>query len=136
MQVFNSVVYDELQQKLLSLNTLFNGLRTQHQRLDHWQNEGLLILPDEKLVGKTFVSQTDKTGQIKQVEQRETYQYVPIKQTLQVFLQQPGVISAILEDKTSKDTDILESFYDGSFFQEKVSTAADKTDNLVLPILL
>ena len=136
--VFHSVVFDELQKKLLCLKTLFNGLRTQYQRDDHWKNEGLLILPEEKLVGKTFASHTDKTGQIKQVEQRETYQYVPIKKTLQVFLEQQGVLASILEDKTSTDKDVVESFYDGSFYQEKVSrpTAADKTNSLVLPLLL
>ena len=76
----NNACFEDVKQRIQAIKSSFNGFRTQYQRDSFFRKEGLLIPPEEKLVGRTFISQTaSTTGEIMQVEKGDTYQYVPLE---------------------------------------------------------
>ena len=93
-----------------------------------------MIPPEEIIVGKTFVTQTDKcTGNVMQVEHKDTYQYVPIRTNLQRFLQQPGVLQVIMEEGKSNNEKFLESYRDGLLYKKQNT---ERQHSYTLPIVL
>ena len=111
----------------------FDGLRTPSQQDSFFKAKGILINPEEICVGRSFVSQSDtSTGGVRQKLQRDTFQYVPLAKTIKKHLEQPGVMSSILEQQPSKNECLLKTYRDGNYFQAKFTQGND----LVIPVLL
>ena len=76
----------------------------------------LLVEPTEKQLGRAhvFSVQTDRhTGRNMQVQKIESFQYTPLRETMQRFLQQPGVMSSISQQEKLDDDSIYLSYRDG-----------------------
>ena len=61
----------------------FDGLRSQYQQDKYFEEKGYFIIPEEKVLGQSFMSQSDTSvGGVHQKQKNYSYQYVPIKKTL------------------------------------------------------
>ena len=68
----------------------------------------LLVEPTEKQLGRAYVGlfsvQTYRhTGRNMQVQKIESFQYTPLRETMQKFLQQPGLMSSISQKEKLHD---------------------------------
>ena len=111
----------------------FNGLRSQHNQDKYFREKGYLVSPEEKVLGQSFVSQSDSSsGGVCQTLKNDTFQYIPITKTIKKHLEQPGIMTAILNQQPSQDDCLLRTHLDGSYFKNKFSAE----NNVVIPILL
>ena len=123
---------DQFLSNLSELKNPFKGLDSQHLQDQYFKEKGLLIEPVEETVGRRYVSRTesDNSG-VKQVPKKDTFQYIPIPKILKKYLEQPGIMEAILDEKESQNDDLLSTYRDGTFFKNKFNN-----DEIVIPILL
>ncbi len=124
---------DEILQHFTEMKDPFKGLKTQSQQDKYFREKGVFVSPEEKVLGRSFVSQTDReTGRVNQVLKDDTYQYVPIDKTIKKHLERPGIMTAILNHQDSGNNEVLETYRDGSYFKTKFH----QPNETVIPILL
>ncbi|KAJ8018321.1 hypothetical protein HOLleu_43753 [Holothuria leucospilota] len=112
----------------------FSEMRTEYQQRKYFQQIGAFIEPDEKLLGYCLKSKIcSKTGAPIQVQEKETFQYIPLEKSLKKFLEQPGVMSAIISVQPSEDPNVLTTYRDGTLFKNRYRQEGDV---LILPLLL
>ncbi|XP_071786527.1 uncharacterized protein [Asterias amurensis] len=129
----DSARFDALLMEFDSLRQPFEGLRTPSQQDSFFKSKGVLISPQEISIGRSFVSQSDtSTGGVKQRLKRDTFQYVPMAKTIAKHLEQPGVMTSILEQQPSQDECLLKTYRDGSYFRGHCAKAGE----VVIPVLL
>ena len=110
----------------------FREVMTDAQQKLYFQKIGALVSPQERLLGKSFQTRIDKkTGNCLQVEENDSFQYIPLIPSLEKYLQKPGVMSAILSEHATSDSNVLCSFRDGDQFKTKYG---DKRN--IIPLLL
>lgn len=87
---------------------------SEYKQVKYLESKEVIILPEEKVLGQRFTSLPHRNdGVAVQVLQNETYQYIPIHKLLKRLLEQPGVMSLILQQRPSFDKGIISTFRDG-----------------------
>ncbi|KAJ8037460.1 hypothetical protein HOLleu_18274 [Holothuria leucospilota] len=76
-------------------------------------------------------------GRMVQVPKEESFEYVPLHELFRIYLQQPGMMTSILENcytdvETHDELTVLSSYCDGTFYRDGFC----EEGRLVLPILL
>ena len=109
-----------------------SGLATQYQQRQFCIQTGALVLPEEKELGLVYKESLNRsTGRTQQKQIRETFQYVPLKENLKLFLEQPGYMHSILQEEQKRHEDnILHSYWDGSYYKER------DDEGMVIDVLL
>ena len=124
---------NEVLEHFAQLKNLFGGLKTQRQQDRYFKEKGVFISPEEQIIGRSFVSQVDSsTGAAKQVLKDDTYQYIPIDQTIKKHLERPGIMAAILDHHSSRNDELLKTYWDASYYRDKFN----HPNEVVIPLLL
>ena len=126
---------DEIQEEFYEdFEKLSNPLKvfsTEYKRNEYFRQKGILLLPEEKLLGHSLVPRVHRgTGTATQEQHRDTFQYIPIGKVLSAYLQQPGVMKSLLHQPESRD---LSSFRDGYIYNE---TWKGNKEKPVIPLLI
>ena len=110
------------------------SLSTEHKQNQFARNCKVLIEPEEIVFGNVYKeSLNTHTGRTEQKQVEETFQYVPIGENLKVYLEQPGYMSAIIQEKDSAgEKDVLQTYREGSYYK----TCEGKEDCLDIELLL
>ncbi|XP_071497429.1 uncharacterized protein [Diadema antillarum] len=95
------------------------SLSTQHKQNQFARNCNVLIEPEEIVFGNVYKECLNThTGRTEQKQVEETFQYVPVGENLKVFLEQPGYMSVIIQEKdTAGEKDVLQTYRDGSYYK-------------------
>ncbi|KAJ8049893.1 hypothetical protein HOLleu_02837 [Holothuria leucospilota] len=117
-----------------NLNNPFSQIDTETAQKAYFLEKGALILPEEKLLGYHFKFKLDRrTGSPMQVQEKETFQYVPLAKSLKQYLELPGVMECILSAHSSSEPNILMSYRDGIYYKSQDN---DMDDRPTIPLLL
>ena len=114
------------------VQNIFSQFRTRYMQDQYLVDRDVLIPPEERTLGKSFATR-DHSGHAQQQLVTETFQYVPICKLLKKYLEQPGVMKAILSQHNSQDGCILKTYRDGFHFQTKHVSCEDVP---TIPLLL
>lgn len=132
----NSELRSDIQDVFENSKNPFSELMSDTQQKKYFSEKGDFIQPCEVLLGTCLKPKIDqKTGDPLQSTQKETFQYIPLADTIKQYLERPGVMNAILSQKGSKDNDVLYSFKDGHYYKRQEATARQDCEFLV-PLLL
>ena len=112
---------DSLQSVLHMVKDPFDyfSLSTVHKQNQYAHECKVLIEPEEIVLGKAYRECLNvRTGRTEQKQVDETFQYVPIGDSLKVFLEQPGYMSVISQEKDSAgEKEVLQTYRDGSYYR-------------------
>lgn len=129
------IVNNHLEKDYQAVQNVAKTFKSRHKQDKYFIEKGVLITPEEKTVGTSFVSQhVSSTGRTKQTLHKDTYQYVPIQKILTKHLEQPGVLSSILNEQQCQDSNVLKTYRDGSYFKSKYNDIDNK--DVRIPLLL
>lgn len=124
----------ETENVLEETKCIFDELGTEYKQNKYIKEKGVLVEPVEKQLGKVFKVVTHtQTGRNYQEEHNESFQMVPLKEVMTRYLEQPGVMTSILQHEDSDEESVLKSYRDGRYFKESFNVQGDET---ILPILL
>ncbi|XP_030846710.1 uncharacterized protein LOC115926207 isoform X1 [Strongylocentrotus purpuratus] len=127
---------DSLQSVLHMVKDPFDyfSLSTVHKQNQYAHECKVLIEPEEIVLGKAYRECLNvRTGRTEQKQVDETFQYVPIGDSLKVLLEQPGYMSVISQEKDSAgEKEVLQTYRDGSYY----STFEGKQNCLDIELLL
>lgn len=120
-----------------SLKCPMECLKSEKSQMEYLLDKGVLILPEEKLLGHCWVASLNKsTGRMEQVRKQEHFQYVPIDKVLKSFLEQPGMMRIILDEVNAvEEIGVLKSYRDGELYKHSFNEDG-RDDGLILPLLL
>ncbi len=86
----------------------FRGFESEYKQIKYFSQSGYFIQPEAILFpGFSFAQQTDReTGNVKQVQVWDTFQYDPLKPMLKLILESPGTMEKILEWRNLESTSL------------------------------
>lgn len=124
-------IKEELYEDFQKLSNSLKDYSTEYKRNEYFRQKGILLLPEEKLLGHSLVPGVHRgTGTARQEQRRDTFQYIPIGKVLTAYLQQPGVMKSLPHQPESRD---LSSFRDGYIYNE---TWKGNKEKPVIPLLM
>ncbi|XP_033624675.1 uncharacterized protein LOC117288084 [Asterias rubens] len=124
--------FEEAFQGCTVISKPFDELNSEYKQIQYLMRNGYLVLPVEQILGYIYKPQLTKTGRMQQVRQQESFQCVPFKKLCQTYLQQPGMMKAILSHEKEGSESVLESYRDGEFFKKEF---AEENEN-IFPVVL
>ncbi|XP_013413276.1 uncharacterized protein LOC106175700 [Lingula anatina] len=123
-----------LQSDFDRLSTPFAGLETDLTQKQFLEDSGMYIAPVSVPLGVKFVPTVDpKTGDLHQTQKTATAQYISVKSTLKLVVEQPGVIEMMMNYRTQNDG-VLRDFHDGEYYRRH--RLLNNEDVITIPLLL
>ena len=95
--------FEEARQSCTLIGKPFEDLKSEYKQEKYLIKKGALILPGNKVLGYQFKSKLNKSGRMVQIRQKVNFQYILLSDLIKVYLQQPGMMKAILSYKKSPD---------------------------------
>ena len=129
----NDEAFEEALQACNLIMKPFEDLRSEYKQIKYLVRNGSLILPVEiDFEGYCYKGKLNKSGRMQQVKCPEGFQYIPLKELIQAYLQQPGMMTAILSYQKEGSENVLESYRDGKFYKEVFAEG----NKQIVPIIL
>lgn len=115
-----------LQNRLQQHASPFDLLKTQHKRTTFFRKQFGLVEAKSVFLGNRYDQCLDAaSGSMRQVVKRETFQYVPILQLLELILSDDSIFTETAKDRISVDG-LMYDYCDGSLFKGNSLFADEK----------
>ena len=130
--------------KVQNLRTVMSNLKdpfetfrltTDYKQKQFLRKAEVLVEPRQITLGKVPKEHLNKSGRTEQKDVEETFQYVPLRENLKLFLQQPGYMSSICANQELNDHgSVLQTYRSGQYFKSQANL--DDDGMIVIDLLI
>ena len=124
-----------IQEVLNSSKIIFNKFGTEYQRFLAYKERDLLIMPINNVIGVTIPKKVVDYEDSPAVIENVNAQYIPLKSTLKLLLELPGIFDLIMDymSELKAEKNIISNFIQAQFWNEASQSFGNK---IVMPLFV
>ena len=124
---YEEKVLEDFKNIVESSKNVFALFNTEYKVFSYYEEKGLLMMPKEHSIGTRFLKETAES--ITNYKMKDaSIQYIPLKWSLKLLLETPGVFDAVTKFVNELETDspVIANFMQGSLWKEKYSSTNNR----------